>query len=352
MLAAGLIACGGDDKPSEPTTLTPQEVFKEHQNGTVQLQVTVGDGGSYGSGFIYDLDKGRIITNAHVVEGGSALKVRVGDEAPVPARVLGSSFCNDLAVVEMSSVPDNATEVELGNSDQVQNQDEVTALGYPGTFNEDIESESIVSSSGAVQAPDTSALIDDSMPRFPELIQHDATINPGNSGGPLFDDQGKVIGVNTLGNEGGGVENQFYSISVNHVKDLLSELEQGESPDDIGWDIQPFSQVPLAEVYPAYGIGTAALGQQVDNFLIEEGTTGMWVWGSTAGKPAETANLFTGDLITEINETPVTSVASVCDILQSAGPGQTLEVEGRYISNIDDANFLEEWRTELKLPAN
>ena len=353
VLAAGLIACGGDDGGSEePETLTPQEVFNENQNGTAQIQVTVGEGASYGTGFIYDLDKGRLITNAHVVEGGSALKVRVGDEAPVPARVLGSSFCNDLAVVEMSTPPDSAEEVELGNSDQVQNQDQVTALGYPGTFNEDIESESIISSSGAVQTPDTSAVLDESTPRYPDLIQHDATINPGNSGGPLFNDEGEVIGVNTLGNEGDGVENQFYSISINHVKDMLKELEQGESPDDVGWDIQPFSQVLLSEVYPAYGIGSAQLGQQVDQFLIDDGTDGMWVWGSTAGKPAEEANLFTGDLITSINDTPVTDVATVCDILQSAGPGQTLEVNGRYISNIEDDNFLEEWTTELKLPNN
>ena len=353
VLAAGLIACGGDDGgSSEPTTLTPQEVFQEHQNGTVQIQVGQGEGFSYGSGLIYDLDNGRILTNAHVVEGASSLKVRVGDEPAVPARVLGSSFCNDLAVVEMSSTPDNATEVDLGNSDQTQNQDQVTALGYPGTLAEDIEEEAIVSSSGAVQSPDVAAAPDASFPRFPHLIQHDATINPGNSGGPLFNDEGEVVGINTLGQEGGGVENQFYAISINHAKDMLKDLEQGTSPDDIGWDIAPFSQVLLSDVYPALGLGTAALGQQVDQFLINDGTNGMWVWGSTAGKPAEEANLFTGDLITHIKDTPVEDVATVCDILQSASPGEVIEVNGRYISDISDDNFLDTWRTEMTLPEN
>ena len=351
MLAAGLIACGGDDggETEEPKTLTPQQVF-ENENGTVQVQVGVGDGFSYGTGFIYDLDQGRLITNSHVVEGGSSLKVRVGDEPAVPARVLGSSFCNDLAVVEMSSVPDNATEVSLANSDQVKNQDQVTALGYPGTFNEDIENESIISSSGAVQTPQTSAVIDDALPRYPDLIQHDATINPGNSGGPLFNDEGEVIGVNTLGNEGEGVENQFYSITINHVKNMLKELEQGDSPNDLGWDIQPFSQVFLSDVFPVLGLGSAQFGQQVDQLLIDEGVTGLWVWGSTAGKPAEEGNLVLGDLITHLNDTPVATVPEVCDILQSTGPGQVLEVNGRYIASGDASNFLDEWRTEVKLP--
>ena len=353
MLAAGLIACGGgdDDGKSEPKTLTPQQVFQENENGTVQVQVGVGDGFSYGTGFIYDLDKGRLITNSHVVEGGSSLKVRVGDEAAIPARVLGASFCNDLAVVEMSSVPDNAEEVTLGNSDQVKNQDQVTALGYPGTFNEDIENEAIISSSGAVQTPDTNATIDPSLPHYPELIQHDATINPGNSGGPLFDDEGDVIGVNTLGNEGEGVENQFYSISINHVKDMIKELEQGASPDDLGWDIQPFEQVFLSDVFPVLGLGSAEFGTQVDQVLADEGVSGLWVWGSTAGKPAEEGNLVLGDLITHLNDAPVETVPEVCDILQSTGPGQTLEVNGRYIASGDASNFLDEWRTEVKLPA-
>ena len=352
VLAAGLIACGGDDGggSEEPETLTPQEVFQENEDGTVQVQVGVGDGFSYGTGFIYDLDKGRLITNSHVVEGSASLKVRVGDEPAVPARVLGSSFCNDLAVVEMSTVPDNAIEVSMGNSDQVQNQDQVTALGYPGTFNEDIENESIISSSGAVQTPQTTATIDPSLPRYPDLIQHDATINPGNSGGPLFDDEGNVIGVNTLGNEGEGVENQFYSISINHVKDMIKELEQGNSPDDLGWDIQPFSQVLLSDVFPVLGLGSAEFGQQVDQALIDEGVDGLWVWGSTAGKPAEEGNLVLGDLITGINDAPVATVPEVCDILQSTGPGQTIEVTGRYIASGDSSNFLDEWRTEVKLP--
>lgn len=351
VLAAGLIACGGggSDEPSEPETLTPQELVEQGEKGTFQIYGRLGDSISSGTGILYDKQKGLVLTNAHVVGGLTATKARLGDEEPVPARILGASFCNDLAVVELADIPDGAEELPLGNSDQVSAQDEVLALGFPGSLAEDTLTEDIVSSSGAVQSPDVAVSYDDSSPRFPSLIQHDATINHGNSGGPLFNDKGEVVGVNTLTNQD-EAENQFYAITSNQAKDMLDELESGSSPDDLGWDIQPFSQVLLSDVYPALGIGTATLGEQVDQFLIDEGTTGMWVWGSTEGKPAEEANLFTGDLITEINDTPIRTVPDVCDILQSSSPGQTLEVEGRYISDVSADNFLDPWTTELKLP--
>jgi len=358
VLAAGLIACGGGDDnggggggSEEPEVLTSQEVFKQGEKGVVQIQVTKPDGTFGGTGIVYDLNKKLILTNAHVVDGGSSIKVRFAEEAPIPARVLGSSFCNDLAVVEMTSVPDGIEELELGNSDQVENQDEVTSLGYPlNITTEELNTTPLVSTSGTVNAPNVSAAPDDSFPRYPELIQHDATINGGNSGGPLFNDQAQVVGVNTLGNEGNGAENEFYAISINHAKDLITTLEKGQSPDDIGWDIQPFSQVYLSDVYPAIGLGTAADGQAVDQALANEGISGLWVWDSSAGKPAQEANLVGGDLITDMNGTPVTNVEQVCDVLQSTSPGQEVEVEGIYIASGSPENYLDNWTTQMKMP--
>lgn len=351
VLAAGLIACGGDNGggSDEPSTLTSQEVFEQGKNGTVQIQVTKPDGEFVGTGIVYDLEKNLVLTNAHVVDGGSAIKVRFAEEAPIPARVLGSSFCNDLAVVEMTTTPDGLEELKLGNSDQVSNQEEVTSLGYPlNATSEDLDSQSLVSTSGTVNAPNVAAAPDESFPRFPSLIQHDATINGGNSGGPLFDNQGNVVGVNTLSNEGN--ENEFYAISINHAKDQLQTLEKGQSPDDIGWDIDPFSQVLLSDVYPAVGLGTAADGEAVDAALANAGITGLWVWDSTAGKPARDANLVGGDLITKMNGTPVENVEAVCDVLQSTSPGQEIEVEGYYIASGSPENYLDEWTTQLKMP--
>jgi S1-C subfamily serine protease len=346
-VAAG--GCGGDSDSSESEPLTSKEVFEQSKQGVVQLSGRVGDSYGFGTGIVYDAGAGLVLTNAHVVEGVNSLKARLNRRAAVPARVLGSSACDDLAVVEMTSIPDGVTELPIGDSDAVANQDEVTALGYPTSFAEDISNEDLVSSSGNVQSPKVAAAPDDSLPRFPETIQHDATINPGNSGGPLLNDRAEVVGVNTLSGKAAGAENQFYSISSNHASDQLPELERGDSPDDIGLDSQPFSQVFLEDVFPLYDYD-AEFGRDVDAFLARKGITGLWVWGASTGSPAADAALVGGDLLTHVEGTPVKKASDLCDILQSASPGQELALEGIYILSGEDQDFLENWTTTLKMP--
>lgn len=343
-LVGGTLAvsgCGGSD------SLTSQEVFEQGREGVVQLSGRLGDGYGYGTGVIYDDTKGLVLTAAHVVDGLNSLKARYANRARVPARVLGASTCNDLAVVELDSLPDGARALPLANSSQVRNQDEVTALGYPTTFAEKISQEQLVSSSGHVQARKVAAAPDDALPKFPETIQHDATINPGNSGGPLLNDHAEVIGINTLGNPEN--ENQFYAISSNKAKSQIKKLEGGNSPDQIGLDIDPFSQVPLADVFPAAGL-TAKLGREVDDVLVDQGISGLWVWGTTPGSPAEDANLEYGDLLTRVDGTRTTNMRQLCDILQSASPSQVLSVEGLYILSGPDNRFLDDWTSQLEMP--
>ena len=353
-IAFGLPACGGSDGDGDgdggKEALTSQEVFAQAQTGVVQLSGRIGDGYAYGTGIVYDAERGLVLTNAHVVNGTTSLQVRFAEEQLVPARVVGASFCNDLAVVEMTTVPEGVEKLPFGDSDSVVNQEEVTALGYPGTFAEDITEEDLVSSSGNVQSPDVAAQPDDSLPRFPHTIQHDATINPGNSGGPLLNDQAEVVGVNTLSAASTGQENQFYAISSNHVKEQFAELESGSAPDDIGLDVDPFSQVPLSDVFPTFGFGTAEFGEEVDRALIDAEVDGLWVWGSTTGSPAAEGDLVTGDLITSIEGTPVTNIPEVCGVLQSASPGQKLLFEGYYIISGSPQDFLERWETTVTMP--
>lgn len=333
-----------------PESLTSKEVFEQGRTGVVQLEGRIGEGTQSGSGILIGGDK--VLTNAHVVAGTVALKARYADEDPVPARVLGSSFCNDLAVVQLSERPRGMKPLKLGDSDLVENQDAVVALGYPGSLEdaEDSKAQDIVSTDGSVQSPDVAAAPDAGSPRFPHMIQHDATVNPGNSGGPLLNDRGEVVGINTLSAFAAGKDNQYYAISSNHVKRHLKALTSGSSPDDIGLSATPFSEVPLADVFPIFEFGTAEFGSEVDQALSDAGITGMWVWNSATGTPAHQAKLFTGDLITHIEGTPVKTTQDVCEILQSASKNQKLSVEGRYILTGDDEDFLGEWETEIKMP--
>ncbi len=353
-----LAACGGggdDGEETTPTTvrtLTSKEVFDIGAPSTVALRAKQGEADVGGTGVIYDAARGLILTNAHVVNGTAALKARVGDQAEVPARVLGVAPCEDVAVVQFATVPPGLKAITLGTSAGVQNQDEVTALGFPASF-ADPAAQRLVSTSGTVQSPDVAAEPDPSLPRYPRTIQHSATINPGNSGGPLLNNRAELIGINTLANTGTErqqVQGQFYAISIDHIKPMLPDLAAGKSQADPGWDLAPFSQVPLSQVFELTGYGTAEEGALADRILAENDIDGLFVFGANPGSSAEKANIEGGDLIERINRVPVTSVKEVCDVLQSASPGQTLEVEGRWLtSGGGEHDFGDQWTTKLTL---
>jgi S1-C subfamily serine protease len=266
----------------------------------------------------------------------------------VPARVRGSGFCDDVAVAQLTEIPDGIQEATFGDSDAVSNQDQVVALGYPASF-QDFFTGSIVSTDGTVQSPSfENANLGPASPVYAELIQHSATINPGNSGGPLYNDRAELIGINTLKNHGtqGEVEGQFYAITSNHARSLIDDLEAKKVTDDVGWDIDPFAQVPLSRVFPAIGYGTAEQGEQADMQLAQAGIDGLWVWGVTPGSPADKGQITGGDLIATINGTPVRTIPDVCDVLKSASRGDTLGVQGYYIVS---GPFGEPWQTRVKL---
>ncbi len=352
-----LAACGGGDEETAPTTtvpakLSPREVFDIAAPSTVALRGKQGKADVGGTGVIIDAAKGLILTNAHVVAGTAALKARVGDEPEVPARVLGTAPCEDVAVVQFATVPPGLKAATMGSSAAVGNQDEVVALGFPASF-ADPASQKLVSTTGTVQSPDVAAEPHPSLPRYPHTIQHSATINPGNSGGPLLNDRAELVGINTLANTGTDrhqVQGQFYAISIDHIKPMLADLSAGKSQADPGWDIAPFAQVPLSEVFEATGYGTAEQGRLADQLLIDAGIDGLFVFGSTAGSPAEKARIVGGDLVTEVQDVPVTTVKEVCDVLQSASPGQVLKVEGRYLtSGGAQRDFGDQWQVEMTL---
>ena len=148
-----LSACGGDDDKPKDEPLTSKQVFQRARPATVALTGKLGDSTSGGTGVIIDKAKGLVVTNAHVVQGLASLKATVLDREEVPAQVVGIAPCQDLAVVKLTTVPAGAGQIRYGSSRRVQNQDEVTALGYPTSLAEDATEQNVVSSNGTVQSP-------------------------------------------------------------------------------------------------------------------------------------------------------------------------------------------------------
>ncbi len=337
-----LAACGSDGQaktvatasptsPSPtPTPLTAKQVFDIASNGTVQLHGKYQSGNAGGTGILLD-DQGHVLTNAHVVDGLSALKARVGDQPEVPAQILGMAPCEDMAVVKMTHVPTGSRPLELGDSDKVQNQDEVTALGFPNSF-ADPTTQKVVSTIGTVQSPNVSASPALSLPKYPSTIQHSATINPGNSGGPLLDSSAKVIGMNSLGNTG-RVQGQFYAISSDRLKQFIPQLKAGKKLAYAGWDLYALDDIDLSEFWVEDGWGDAAGGQTNERLAEELCITGLYVRSVADNSPAANAGVEAGDVIAKINGNTVETVADVCDHLQSAAPGGEVKIISRYLFN-------------------
>ena len=199
--------------PAVVTVVNEQRVGM--QNGGSSLQ-PVGSG----TGFIIDKD-GHIVTNWHVVNGGSKFQVVFSDGTTKEAKLIGSDEISDLAVVKVDG--DVPGMVPLGDSDAVQVGESVLAIGSPlGNFQNTV-TEGIVSATNRDFPGDGST-----QSQYNNLIQHDAAINPGNSGGPLIDFSGQVIGVNTLGisvdNQGQPIQGLFFAIPSNSVKKVTEAL--------------------------------------------------------------------------------------------------------------------------------
>jgi S1-C subfamily serine protease len=292
-----------------------------------------------GSGVVVDAARGLVLTNAHVIAGLASITAKVGDDASTqgPARIVATAPCDDVAVIQLVNKPATLHAITLGTSAQVASGQGVTAFGYPASF-ANPEQQTVVSTTGTVSSPNVPADPSPDLPHYASTIQHQAPINPGNSGGPLVDQQGRLIGINTLGNtqQGGrSIQGQYYAISVDHIKQLLPGLEAGTSQADVGWDLVPLNEVDLKQEFAQdTRWNDANLGAQVARAVSAPPVSdGLYVRGAATGSPAEKASLGYGDLIDHIEGTPVKTVSDVCSIVQSHGAGSKLFVHGQYLNS-------------------
>jgi len=183
---------------------------------------------SLGSGFIVRAD-GYIVTNNHVVDGATEIKVKLADGRTFPAQVIGRDKQTDLALLKIDA--SNLPVLPFGNSDALQVGQPVAAIGNPFGLQGTVTT-GIVSAKGRVigEGP------------YDNFIQTDASINPGNSGGPLVNSSGEVIGINTaIFSQSGGSMGIGFAIPVNLAKSILPQL-QAQGHVTRGWlgvSIQP-----------------------------------------------------------------------------------------------------------------
>ena len=237
-----------------------------------------------GSGVIFKKANGKayIITNNHVVEGASSLKVSLYDGTDVTAKLVGSDSLTDLAVLEISDKHVTKT-ASFGSSSALRTGESVIAIGDP--LGKDLSrtvTQGIVSGLNRTVSISTSAG-ESSI----NVIQTDAAINPGNSGGPLLNTDGKIIGINSMKISESDVEGIGFAIPSNDVKPIAEELltkGQVERPY-IG-----VSMIDLEQVPQNYQEGTLGLfGKQLNK--------GVYIREVAQGSPAAKAGLKAEDII-------------------------------------------------------
>lgn len=263
---------------------------------------------SQGSGVVLTED-GYIITNNHVVEGGSAYEVMVAGET-YQADLVGTDPSSDVAVLKAKDAS-GLTVMELGDSDNLTIGEWVMTLGSPFGLEQSV-------ATGIVSATSRSQIMDaqESMQSggtgeitiYPNMIQTDAAINPGNSGGALVDDEGKLIGINTLiTSYSGNYSGVGFAIPVNYAINLAQQIIAGEVPThaQLGVSLSTVS----AQTATRYGLA-------VDS--------GAYVAAVTPDSGAAAAGLVPGDIVTAFDGQPVESASDLMLDVRTKNPGDTV----------------------------
>jgi serine protease Do len=280
------------------------DVFQIDQLGNAQ------QGQGVGTGFVVRQD-GVIVTNCHVVEGGSQISVFTSEDEPTryDARLIGGDCLNDLAVLKIDAT--GLPTVPLGSSEALQLGQPVVALGYALALEGGpTVTTGIVSALGrSIQAQDPNCEVcENGIRTYPDTIQTDAAINHGNSGGPLVDMAGRVIGINSAGND--GAENIGFAIPIDSAKDVIEQAMTD----------------PLAPT-PYLGVSTTPVTSDMAFQFDIEVDEGAYVLATTNDGPAQTAGISEGDVIVGIEGKAVASSEDLGRVLDALEPGQEVSVE-------------------------
>lgn len=282
----------------------PSVVYVEtYANAGGQLQ-----GLGTGSGVVMTED-GYLITNNHVVDGGSAYKVTIAGNT-YDAELVGTDPSSDVAVLKAKDVS-GLTPMEIGDSDNLTVGEWVMTLGAPFGLEQSVATgivsatsrSQIMSAQESMQSGGTGEVT-----IYPNMIQTDAAINPGNSGGALVDDEGKLIGINTLiTSYSGNYSGVGFAIPVNYAINLAQQIIAGETP----------THAQLGVSLSTVSAATASrYGLPVD--------TGAYVAAVAPDSGAAAAGIVPGDIVTAFDGQAVESASDLMLDVRTKNPGDTV----------------------------
>jgi putative serine protease PepD len=265
---------------------------------SAQVDGVMGEGDATGTGVVIT-SEGEILTNAHVVEGASEVRVRfANDTEPVDAEVLAFDTGNDLALLKVNA--SGLVAATFAKPGSVRVGDQVVAIGYalaldggPSVTTGIVSAlkRTIFTESGALNS----------------LIQTDAAISSGNSGGPLVNMRGEVVGINTAvarGDSNSSANNIGFAISVDETLTVLEQLR---------------SQAAGEERTEGF------LGVSID--ARTDGGAGSIITTVQPDSPAQAAGILEGDVVLAVDGEPVNGQAGLVAAIRDRSPGDTIEID-------------------------
>ncbi|TAG87598.1 MAG: PDZ domain-containing protein [Oscillatoriales cyanobacterium] len=259
-----------------------------------------------GSGFIFGSD-GRILTNAHVVDGADTVTVKLKDGRELVGKVLGIDTVTDVAVVKIEA--NNLPVVSLGKSEELQPGEWAIAIGNPLGLDNTV-TVGIISATGRsssdVGVPDKRV----------SFIQTDAAINPGNSGGPLLNQRGQVIGMNTAIIQ--GAQGLGFAIPIDRAQQIAEQLATTGKAE------HPYLGVRMLSITPEI---KAELSKNPNTKLKLTEDKGVLVVGVAKNSPAAQAGVSVADVIKKINGQEVSDAGSVQQIVEKSTVGKDIQLE-------------------------
>lgn len=258
-----------------------------------------------GSGVIFTED-GYIVTNNHVIDGATAIKVYLQDGTSYPAKLIGADERTDLAVIKIDA--ENLIPATLGSSSDLSVGDAVIAIGNPlGELMSTV-------TGGWISGLNRTIMVDD---YEMSLMQTDAAVNPGNSGGGLFNSQGELIGIVNAKSMGYDVEGLGFAIPIDSALNIITDLmDQGYVSG------RPYLGVSMQEVYVTSG----NRGDRYGFPFMQQGYYQVRVQLAAIAEngAADKAGLQVGDMILAVDDTTVEGVDHLINLIGAYNAGDTV----------------------------
>ncbi|HEV7275359.1 MAG TPA: Do family serine endopeptidase [Devosiaceae bacterium] len=283
--------------PDFPEGSPLEDLFDELNPNQGLGEGLMGEARSLGSGFIISAD-GIVVTNRHVIEGADEIEIHLTDGTRLPARIVGADDKTDLAVLKVDAEAPLPF-VQFGDSDTAVVGDWVMAIGNPFGLGGSVTLGIVSARNRDIQSGP-----------YDQFIQTDASINQGNSGGPLFDMNGKVVGINTAIIARGGTSLGIgFAVPVNLARTVIDQLrEYGETRR--GW----------------LGVGIQEVTEDISSSLGRSGTAGALVIDITPSGPSA-GIILEGDIILEFDGKPIARMRDLPRVVAEAPVGAAVPVK-------------------------